>query len=240
MLTNLQLSDSGAYSVTVANDWGQVTSEEAPLSVGLVAAWGNEWCVETNVPPYLTNVVAISGGAFQNFALKADGTAIAWGIYPRDTNGHYDLPSDLTNVVAIAAGHGHHLALRADGKVVGWGGNYYGQTDVSPHLTNVVSMAAGGAHSVVLTTEGTVVAWGCNTYGQTNVPQGLGGVLEIAATADYTLALQGRRVRGRLGGQLQLPGQGPGSSYQYRGNRSYGSNWYGPPERWDGCNLVAE
>ena len=80
----------------------------------------------TNVPPGLSNVVAVSGGNYFSVALKSDGTVTAWGL---GTSGQTNVPAGLTNVVAISAGGNHTLALRADGTVAAWGYNTYGQVD---------------------------------------------------------------------------------------------------------------
>src|SRR5204863_64228 len=80
-------------------------------------SWGaNSWG-ETNVPAGLSNVVAIAGGGTFSLALKADGTAAAWGqmgpIPPSTATQPAFIPTGLTGVVAIAAGADHCLAIRA-------------------------------------------------------------------------------------------------------------------------------
>jgi alpha-tubulin suppressor-like RCC1 family protein len=65
-----------------------------------------------DVPDGLTNIIAISEGQGDSFALKADGTVVAWGM---DLNGQSEVPASLTNVVAISAKSSRSLALRADG-----------------------------------------------------------------------------------------------------------------------------
>jgi hypothetical protein len=89
-------------------------------TAGLVTAWGDNSSGQTNVPPNLTNVVAIAAGYDFSLALKADGTVVGWGD---NASNQITVPSGLTNVVAIAAGYDFSLALKADGTVVGWGDN---------------------------------------------------------------------------------------------------------------------
>jgi hypothetical protein len=76
-----------------------------------VVAWGYNYDGQTNVPPGLSNVVAIAAGSTHNLALKRDGTVIAWG---RNTFAQTNVPAGLSNVVAIAAGDFHNLALLGD------------------------------------------------------------------------------------------------------------------------------
>lgn len=83
-----------------------------------VSAWGNNAFGQTNVPPSLTNVVAIAAGFSHSLALKSDGTVVAWG---NNDNGQTNTPPDLSSVVAIAGGWYHSLALKSDGTVASWG-----------------------------------------------------------------------------------------------------------------------
>jgi alpha-L-arabinofuranosidase len=194
-LTNARPQDAGIYMVVVSNITGSVTSTYAMLRVWTpsgVAAWG---CYapdvtdagQINVPPGLTNAVAIAGGFFHSLALKSDGTVVAWGD---NEFGQTNVPSGLTNVVAITGGEFHSLALKNDGTVVAWGDNNHGETNVPSDLTNVVAIDATGLHSLALKNDGTVVAWGYNAYGQTNVPTGLTNVVAIAGGALHSLALK--------------------------------------------------
>ena len=151
-----------------------------------IVTWGDDTYGQCDVPPGLTNVVAVSGGYDFSVALKDDGTVAAWGY---GGNGETNVPPGLTNVTSIAAGGGHVLALLQNGTVVAWGANGQGQTNVPAGLTNVTAIAAGNSHSVALRSDGSVVAWGYNLYGQTNVPAGLGPVTQIAAGFYHSVAL---------------------------------------------------
>jgi hypothetical protein len=81
-------------------------------SNGTVVAWGYNDYGQTDVPPGLSNVTAISAGgacpydcAGSSVALRSDGTVVAWGLLsPR-------VPTGLTNVTAIAAGLYHTVAI---------------------------------------------------------------------------------------------------------------------------------
>jgi hypothetical protein len=157
------------------------------LSDGTVVAWGNNDSGLCDVPPGLSNVVAVSAGANHSLALKSDGTVVAWGD---NTYGQCTVPSGLSHVVAVAAVGYHSLALKSDGTVVAWGDNTYDQCTVPSGLSHVVAVAAGGYHSLALKSDGTVVAWGYNGFGQCNVPSGLSGVVAIAAGLYHSLALK--------------------------------------------------
>jgi alpha-tubulin suppressor-like RCC1 family protein len=152
-----------------------------------VVAWGENNYGQTNVPPDLTNAVAVAAGGLHSLGLRADGTVVAWGD---NRQGQTNVPADLTNVVAIAAGGLHSLALKADGTVVAWGDNTYGQTKVPLHLEHVVTISAGWSHSLALEADGSVAAWGLNEYEQLNVPTGLANVVTVAAGDAQNLALR--------------------------------------------------
>jgi hypothetical protein len=75
---------------------------------GTVVAWGDDSTGQTNVPPGLSNVVAIAAGGFHSMALKSDGNVLAWG--DNSTN-QTTIPPGVSNVVAISAGYFHSLAI---------------------------------------------------------------------------------------------------------------------------------
>jgi alpha-tubulin suppressor-like RCC1 family protein len=185
-----------------------------------VAACGDNYSGQTDVPNGLSNVVAIAAGFEHSLALTAEGRVVAWG---GNDCGQTDVPSGLSNVVAIAAGWSHSLALTADGRVVAWGAGTnntgywpeYGQSRVPSGLMNVVAIAGGEHHSLALTAEGRVVAWGGNDdgcgywFGQATVPKGLSTVVAIAGGDYHSLALtaEGRAVAwgANSSGQTNVP-----------------------------------
>ena len=79
---------------------------------GTVVAWGNNSNGQTNVPPGLSNVVAIAAGFYHCLALRNDGTVVAWGW---NNYGQTNVPAGMSNVVAIAAGGYQSLALLGAG-----------------------------------------------------------------------------------------------------------------------------
>ena len=158
-----------------------------PVCAAEVVAWGYNNYGQTNVPPGLSNVVAVAAGYYHNVALRADGSVAAWGY---NSYGQTNVPPGLCNVVAVAAGESHSVALRADGSVAAWGDNYYGQTNVPLGLSNVVAVAAGRYHSLALRVDGTLAAWGYNGHGETNVPSGLSNVVAVAAGYSHNVVLR--------------------------------------------------
>jgi hypothetical protein len=170
----------------------------APATVsGKVVAWGCATFTDAgqcSVPGSLTDVTAVSAGAFHSLALLGDGTVAAWGC-TFENMGQCSVPNALSGVVAVAAGGYHSLALRSDGTVVAWGCGVFdwGQCDVPSDLSGVTAIAAGSQHSLALKSDGTVVAWGCQgtaDYGQCDVPSDLSGATGIAAGGGHSLAVK--------------------------------------------------
>ena len=202
---------SNAVAISATSDHTLVLSAE-----GRVTKHGSYY---TAVPPEVSNVVAVAAGG-TDFALRADGTLVAWVTY-----GYLQaLPPDLTNVVALAAGPNHLLALRGDRTLAAFAyGNVlnYGQATIPSGLSNVAAVAVGYAHSLALKADGTVVAWGSNSSGQTNIPNGLTNAVALAAGNDHSLALvaqaprllQSRRVTRTLysGQPIRLEGKAVGA-----------------------------
>jgi alpha-tubulin suppressor-like RCC1 family protein len=134
-----------------------------------------------------TDWIEISAGYDHNIALRANGTAWAWGLNTlgrlgdgttTDQSSPVSVVGGFTDWIQVSAGTGHSLGLRANGTVWGWGLNSSGQlgdgttTDQSSPVsviggfTNWVQVSAGGAHSIGARTNGTVWGWGINTNGQ--------------------------------------------------------------------------
>ncbi len=157
---------------------------------GTVVAWGasSGFRVCNSIPAGLSNVVAVSAGAFGHaLALRSDGIVVAWGA----TNYFQcQVPSGLKDVVAISAGGQHSLALKADGTVIAWGDNREGQCNVPTNLMKALSVAAGWHHSLALQYDGTVLAWGANNRGESLVPSGLSEVVAVAAGPGFSVALR--------------------------------------------------
>jgi alpha-tubulin suppressor-like RCC1 family protein len=187
LLTNVQFSQAGLYSVIVQNNLGAVLSSNAMLYVSQGAGWGYNSAGQATVPQGLTNVAKIAAGGYHSLALLQNGTVVAWGL---NQYGQTTVPAGLSNVEAIAAGGYHSLALMSNGTVQAWGLSVYGQTTVPTGSSNCVAIAAGYYHSVAVRSDGTVMAWGINGSGQTSVPVGLSNVVAVAAGGYHTLVLK--------------------------------------------------
>ena len=156
---------------------------------------------QTNVPFFLSNVVAIAGGVYHSLALTKSGTLSSWGRWTC-------LPA-ASNVLAIAAGYDYNLALLSNGIAFECGSGF---SRVVGGLSNAVAIAAGGDpsfanHSLALRSNGTVFAWGDNTFGQSTVPAGLSNVIAIAAGRSHSVALKsdGTIISWGASGQTNLP-----------------------------------
>ena len=149
---------------------------------GTVVAWGNDDYGQTDVPPGLTNVVAIAAGNSHSLALIEDGSVAAWGGH----NTGYDVatvPAGLSNVVSVAADGEVSLALKSDGTVVTWGQH----TNVPAGLTNAVAIAQAGNTGTALLNDGTVINW---DFFQTNIPPSFYSMVDVQAGTGFLLGLQ--------------------------------------------------
>jgi hypothetical protein len=204
-LANLQLSQSGTYTVVVTNTFGAVTSPAATLTViGMPP---------TVVVPPLDQTAGI--GASADFTVSAAGSRplmYQWSFDGRPISGASSSDLYLANLQPLEAGTyavtvtnafgavtsspamltvtGVAQTNRLAGTVVGWGYDYFGESTVPASLSGAVAIAAGEGHSLALQSDGTVVAWGDNRLGQSAIPISLRGVIAIAAGASHSLALK--------------------------------------------------
>lgn len=170
----------------------------AVRSGGTVWAWGANFTGQAGngtVSDYvsapvavtgLTGVTAVAAGGNTAYALRSDGTVVAWGANSNyalgnGSTGDYSttpvVVSGLTGVTAIAAGNfGAAYALRSDGTVWAWGNAASGrlgngasddvQTPVQvTGLSGVTSIAAGFSNGYAVRDDGTAWAWGANFGG---------------------------------------------------------------------------
>jgi alpha-tubulin suppressor-like RCC1 family protein len=208
-LERLRYDQTGFYNAVVRNTFGEIISAKASLSVVQACVWGevgrflgganggysSNPYVPTNVPPGLTNLVAVAAGSAHVLALKPDGNVATWTSAPSLPADSYNtvtnIPASVSNVVAIAAAEGYNLVLRSNGTVVAWGYSPFwpALTNVPTGLSNVIAIATGGEHCLALRSNGTVTAWGYPPLA--TVPWGLSNVIAIAAGLEHSLALRG-------------------------------------------------
>jgi alpha-tubulin suppressor-like RCC1 family protein len=134
-----------------------------------------------------TDWVQISAGANHAAAIRANGTAWAWGSNASgrlgdnttvDKSSPVSVVGGFTDWVQIAAGSVQTVAIRAIGTAWAWGSNDSGRlgdnTTVSKSspvsvvggFTDWVQIAAGNSHTAAIRANGTAWAWGGGSNGQ--------------------------------------------------------------------------
>ncbi|EWM14706.1 BNR repeat protein, partial [Kutzneria sp. 744] len=134
----------------------------------------------------LNHVSAVTGGQFNGYALRTDGTVWGWGdntvrqLGNGKSTGYSTVPypvSALDGGVQAIAGNGFTTYALRNGSVWVWGDNTYGQlgngttnpTTVPRRittLTGITQIAAGQASAYALRNDGTVWAWGRDANGE--------------------------------------------------------------------------
>ncbi len=143
----------------------------------------------------IVNWTQISAGISHTLALRADGTAYAWGDNTSGKHGTGNttarsspvlIVGGFTDWTQISAGNNHSLGLRANGVAYAWGANVSGQlgtnntssfsspVSVVGGFTDWIQISAGKEHSLAIRANGVAYAWG----------QGLSGKLGNNATTD--------------------------------------------------------
>lgn len=197
-LRNVQVHDTGSYTVTVNNAFGSVASAPTILTV-------------LPLPPSITSAPANltrAAGSTATFAATASGSTplhFQWQYNGRNIRGATSNVFTLDQLSVCDAGAYTVVVRNAFGavtssvasltviepsQVVAWGSTAGGATVVPAGLSNVIDIAAGAQTSLALTGDGQVVAWGNNDSGQTNVPAGLSGVVAVSAGDRHNLALK--------------------------------------------------
>ena len=140
------------------------------------------------LPLLMTGVRSVTEGIYAKYAVRDDGTVLAWGnntygslgngtVTPTQVLTPTEIPG-LTGVVSMSAtSYGSQFALKADGTVWSWGNNTYGELGIgttlasaSPRqvtgLTGVMALTVDGNSVFAVKSDGTVRAWGRNDYAQ--------------------------------------------------------------------------
>jgi alpha-tubulin suppressor-like RCC1 family protein len=182
----IQVSAGGVHSLAVrANGsawaWGNNTSGR--LGDGTVTARSSP----VSVVGGFSDWVQVSAGDAHNLAVRANGSAWAWGLNTSGRLGDGTITSRTSPVsvvggfsdwVQVSAGNAHSLGVRANGTAWAWGLNGSGRlgdgtviSRLSPvsvvgGFTDWVQVSAGTAHSLAIRANGTAWAWGLNGSGR--------------------------------------------------------------------------
>jgi alpha-tubulin suppressor-like RCC1 family protein len=173
----------GDASVGAALGDGTTTSRSTPVVV-----WG------------LSQVQAVSTGAFHSCALVGTGGVKCWGDGSSGAVGDgtqmlrltpVDVSGLTSGAAMVDAGYYHTCAVTTTGTVKCWGSNASGQVgdgttidrtspvDV-PGLSSVTAVSAGRGYTCAVTEAGSVKCWGSGAMTPTDVAELASGVLSVA------------------------------------------------------------
>ena len=134
-----------------------------------------------------TDWVQIAGGTFHTVALRANGTAWAWGSNSAGQLGDFtntsrsspvSVAGGFTDWLQISAGGLGAAAIKANGTAWSWGLNNVGQlgdgttssrlspVPVAGDITNWTQISVGNGHTVAIRANGTAWSWGFNNSGR--------------------------------------------------------------------------
>jgi alpha-tubulin suppressor-like RCC1 family protein len=172
----IALRANGSAWVWGGNSFGQLGDDSTTAKSSPVSVIGGfqDW-------------VQISAGRYHSAALRANGSAWAWGSNSNgrlgdDTTIGRSSPvsviGGLSDWVQISAGYAHTIALRANGSAWAWGYNIDGRlgddtitaksspVSVVSGFSDWVQVSAGRYHSAALRADGSAWAWGNNGNGR--------------------------------------------------------------------------
>ena len=241
-ITNALPSDSGRYSVLVANLFGTNTS--GPVVTVAV--------LDNDRPPALQRLGA---GQRHSQAILADGTLWSWGLdnfgqlgndvsdsvgtnlifasLPQliGTNGTSNTNAVWLSVTAGSRGFdvatnrpgGFSLGLQTNGTLWAWGANQSGQLGLGNTIvtripaqvgssSNWVQVEAGATHTLALQRDGTLWAWGANESGQ------LGQGHTNSSLTPLRVGSESAWVEVRAGGFYSLARRADGSIWGWGAN----------------------
>jgi alpha-tubulin suppressor-like RCC1 family protein len=201
----LHLTNGGNYALVATNSFGAITSSVVKLTAQQVLVWGDNIYAETNMPPGLTNAIAISANFFNNIVLRADGTVALWG----NGNSVSTNTAGISNVVEVSAGSYRELVLKSNGRPMLWGGVSSSYTNVVAQQSNIVAIAAtSGSSCALLRADGVLIQ--ALDGGTVITNNGVTNGIALATCDDGYLVLRADgKIYGYEGG---LSGQGTGVS----------------------------
>lgn len=171
------------YRLVTSNALGLTYGIENRFTTGQrVTAWGQNIYGQTTIPPGLSNVISIAGGAYLSGVLLANRTAYSWGFLTA--------PSAVaSNLTALALGNNFGLGI-SNGTVIGWGTSQNLPPLPPTGLSNIIGIAAGDAYGMALRSDGKVFTWGWNEYGPISVPASATNIVAISSGRGHCLALR--------------------------------------------------
>ena len=166
--------DQSVVSIQTDSD-GLVTTQTAHRNaVAIAAGWDHLLVLHTDgtvsgkligtprehhnqhiVPVGLTSVVAISCGEWMSYALRSDGTVVAWGRNDQDQvmPGNY-----LTGIMSVHGGRHHALFLGEGGRVQHIGSKANNDADTYPRVrTDIKRLHSADIRAIAITTDNRVV-----------------------------------------------------------------------------------
>ena len=151
-----------------------------------IKAWGDSTTGGTD-PGVINNVVDIVDVGTGMIAIKADGTAQAWGALTSSSITNVQSWTGVKKVVKSMGGG--FAALFNDGTVSAEGHPGYGGDE--PSITDAVDIVSTSKAFAVLKSDGSVVSWGDATYGGTD-PGITSGVTKIFSIIMHCSSQNGR------------------------------------------------
>jgi len=201
ILTNVQPSDAGSYSVVASNVFGQVSSspvfynvDPSPFFLTPLPAQQNALAGSS-----LNSTIDADGAqplSYQwqlNSGDLADGGGISGSFSPDLWFNPTAFADSGVLTVLVTNNFGSYTGLVANlsiTPVIGWGDNSGGQLQVPSSVTSVVSLACGGDHNLALLGDGSLAAWGDNSFNQNTVPASANPAVAIAEGDTHSLALR--------------------------------------------------
>lgn len=204
--TASQLQGSKAGAIAPAGQLAAVVKQD-----GSVLVWGDALTAGSGIdygqltpPAGLTGVTSVffSADSEDLYALKSDGTLVAWG---RDDDGRTDLPavttdtSDDVSVKDVASNGASAVALLSDGTLAAWGDQTGASGANEPPAAlagkEVDALSSNGDMYFAIDSEGTVYEWGQSGTADpafAQLPENVdpANITGLSINYDYAIAIQ--------------------------------------------------
>jgi len=195
-----------ATDSAIASVWTWGNNSSTQLGNGTSGA-GTSRSSPVSVVGGFTDWVQISAGDYHTAAVRANGTAWAWGFNGSGQLGDESTTSRLSPVsvvggftdwVQISAGSSHTAAVRANGSAWCWGAGNYGRLGNSSTInrsspvsvvggyTDWVQISAGRDHTAAVRANGTAWCWGPGGSGRLGNNTQFNSSSPVSVVGDYT------------------------------------------------------